>query len=204
MLDDGVNVADVVLYETPGKNARRYVARIRHVEILTDHQAIDALAEYKKRGWYEKMLEEIDAVKGDRNAFGNVVWASQVLNIRFRMEDVEWYPADAFAQPGDPVLTYRRYTFIQRDTDTQFPEAINRRRTREGQLSPPVQDSHFRGGGAPRECSPEHWKLQVALHEELKWEYPNAKIVFEQDFVDATVETDTELLKDLFAGSDPF
>ena len=192
LLDRGVHVADVVLYEIPGKNTRRYVARIRHVEILTDEQAADALAEYKKRGWYEKMLGEIDAVDGNKDAFGHAVWAPHVLNIRFRMEDVEWYPPDTFAQQGDPVLQYRRYTFIQRDTDTRFPETINRRRTRAGQLTPPVQDAHFRGGGASRECSPEHGKIQKALHEELKREYPGAEIVFERNFFDATVRTDTE------------
>jgi hypothetical protein len=194
LFDSGVHVADVVLYEIPGKNTRRYVARIRHVEILTDEQATDALTEYKKRGWHEKMLEEIDAVKGNRDGFGHAVWAPHVLNIRFRMEDVEWYPPDTFAQNGDPVLQYRRYTFIQRDTETHFPETINRRRTRAGQLTPPVQDAHFRGGGAPRECSPEHGKIQQALHEELKREYPDADIIFEQDFVDATVRTDTEII----------
>ncbi|MCA8489506.1 hypothetical protein [Burkholderia arboris] len=194
LLDSGINVADVVLYETPGKNSRRYVARIRHVEILTDEQASDVLAEYKERGWYQKMLEEIDAVNGNRNAFGHEVWAPHVLNIRFRREDVEWYPPGTFAKPGDPVLEYRRYTFIQLKTDAHFPEAINKRRTRAGQLTPPVQDTHFRGGGAPRECSPEHGKIQKALHEELKLEYPDAKIVFEQDFVDATVQTDTETI----------
>ena len=194
LLDNGVSVADVVLFETPGRNTRRYVARIRHVEILTDEQAADALAEYKKRGWYEAMLEGIDAVKGDRTSFGHEVWAPNVLNIRFRVEDVEWYPQDAFALPGDPVLTYRRYTLIQRDTDTHVPEAINRRGTRAGQLTPPMQDTHFRGGGVPRECSPEHGKIQKALHDELKLEYPNAQIVFEQDYVDVTVQTDTEVI----------
>jgi len=39
------------------------------------------------------------------------------------------------------VLEYKRYTFIQLTTDAHFPEAINKRRTQAGQLTPPVQGS---------------------------------------------------------------
>ncbi|MNL34327.1 hypothetical protein D3C87_1562950 [compost metagenome] len=34
--------------------------------------------------------------------------------------------------------------------------------------------------------------IQAALHEELKIEFPGAKIVFEENFVDVTVTTDLE------------
>ncbi|CAE6868238.1 hypothetical protein R69658_07992 [Paraburkholderia aspalathi] len=194
LLANRVKVADVVLFETPRQGVRRYATRIRNIEILDDSQAVDALAEYKKRGWYNRMLEEIDEVDGDRDAFGDAIRAPHVLNIRFRLEDVEWYPPDTLAQHGDPVLSYTRYTFIQLLTDTHFPETINRRRTRAAQRTPPIQDTYFRGGGSPRECSPEHGKIQQALYEELQLEYLPTSIVFEENFVDVTVQTEEETI----------
>lgn len=194
LLANEQKTADVVLFETPRPSVRRYVARIRHVEILDDAQAVDALAEYKRRGWYDRMLDEIEEVNGDRNAFGDATLAPHVLNVRFRVEDVEWYPQDTLARQGDPILSYKRYTFIQLATDSHFPETINGRRTRAARNTPPIQDKYFRGGGSPRECSPEHGKMQQALHEELKLEYPQARIVFEENFVDVTVQTETEMI----------
>lgn len=194
LLKSGERVVDVVLFELVGKNLRRYVARVCHAEILDDTQAEDALQEYKKRGWYKLMLEEIDAVKGDRNAFGNVAWASKILNIRFRADDVEWYAPDTFVQRNDPTFGYRRYTFIHLSTDAHFPETINQRRTRAAQHTPPKTDSYFTTGSTRREVSPEHGKMQQVLFEELRKEYPNASVVYEENFVDVTVHTEAETI----------
>lgn len=95
---------DVVLF-TLTPNGRRYVARIRHIEFLDDAQGIAALDHYKRLGWYDRMLEEIDAVNGDRSGLGNGEWAPYVLNVRFRPVDVEWYPPNTFAEAGDPCST---------------------------------------------------------------------------------------------------
>jgi hypothetical protein len=194
LLSDGIKVADVTLFDIPARGKRRYVARIRQLELLDDAQSEAALLEYKNRGWYDTMLKEIESVDGNTSVFGAHIWAPLVLNVRFRTEDIEWYPPDTFAQSGDPTLQYRRYTFIQVKTDDQFPTTVNRRRTRVGQKTPPFQDTHFRGGGVAREVSPEHAAIQRELHKQLELEYPKAEIVFEQDFVDVSVRTGTETI----------
>lgn len=191
LLADGERAGEVVLFSlTP--SGRRYVARIRHIEFLDDEQASDALKLYKERGWYGRMLEEIDDVSGDKSGLGGAGWASHVLNVRFRPDDVEWFPQDTYAKEDDPVLHYQRYQLIQLTTYAKVPETLVKRPTRMGLHLPPVQDSYFTGGGAARECSPEHSRIQAALHEELKNEYPNADILFEENFVDVTVTTETE------------
>lgn len=183
---------DVVLF-TLTPNGRRYVARIRHIEFLDDAQGIAALDHYKRLGWYDRMLKEIDAVGGDRSGLGNGEWAPYVLNVRFRPVDVEWYPPNTFAEAGDPVHHYNRYQLIELNHEASLPETVNTLRpTRRGQNLPPIQDSYFRSGGSGRECSPEHGIIQATLYEELKIEYPGANIVFEENFVDVTVTTETE------------
>ena len=185
-------VGDVVLY-TLAPEGRRYVARIRHIEFLDDAQGIAALDHYKRLGWYDRMLKEIDAVEGDSSGLGNVEWAPYLLNVRFRPNDVEWYPPNTFAETGDPVQHYNRYQLIELNHEASLPETVNTRRPcRKGQDSPPKQDSYFRNGGSDRDCSPEHGIMQAVLHEELKIEYPGATSVFEENFVDATVTTKME------------
>lgn len=188
----GERAGEVVLYTlTPG--GRRYVARIRHIEFLDDAQGTAALDHYKRLGWYERMLEEIDAVDGDRSGLGNGEWAPYVLNVRFRPEDVEWYAPNTFAEATDPVQHYNRYQLIELNHQASIPATVNARRpARKGQSLPPTQDSYFRNGGSGRECSPEHGIMQAALHEVLKIEYPEADIIFEENFVDVTVTTQTE------------
>lgn len=188
----GERAGDVVLF-TLTPDGRRYVARIRHIEFLDDAQGIAALDHYKRLGWYDRMLEEIDAVNGDRSGLGNGEWAPYVLNVRFRPVDVEWYPPNTFAEAGDPVQHYNRYQLIELNHEASLPDTVNTLRpARRGQNLPPIQDSYFRSGGSGRECSPEHGIMQAALHEELKIEYPGANIVFEENFVDVTVTTETE------------
>ena len=188
----GERAGDVVLFSLTS-DGRRYVARIRHIEFLDDAQGVAALDHYKRLGWYDRMLEEIDAVDGDKSGLGSGEWAPYVLNVRFRPEDVEWYPPNTFAEAGDPVQHYNRYQLIELNHEASLPETVNTRRpARKGQNLPPVQDSYFRSGGSGRECSPEHGMMQTALHEELKIEYPGANIVFEENFVDVTVTTEME------------
>jgi hypothetical protein len=188
----GERAGDVVLY-TLTPHGRRYVARIRHIEFLDDAQGVAALDHYKRLGWYDRMLEEIDAVNGDRSGLGNGEWAPYVLNVRFRPEDVEWYPLDTFAAAGDPVQHYNRYQLIELNHEASLPETVDARRpARIGQALPPIQDSYFTSGGSGRECSPEHGMMQAALYEELKIEYPDSKIVFEENFIDVTVTTETQ------------
>ncbi|QLG92915.1 hypothetical protein HZF02_13455 [Pseudomonas yamanorum] len=187
----GERAGEVVLYAlTP--NGRRYVARIRHIEFLDDAQGTAALDHYKRLGWYDRMLKEIDNVGGDKAGLGNGNWAPYVLNVRFRPEDVEWYPPGTFAEIGDPVQHYNRYQLIELESEASVPETMSTRPARKGQSQPPIQDSYFRRASSGRECSPEHGMIQAALYEELKREYPEADIAFEENFVDVTVTTPTE------------
>lgn len=191
-INRGDRVGDVVLY-THATAGRRYVARIRHLEFLDGAQAAAALEHYKKLGWYDRMLEEIDNVHGDRSGLGNDDWASNVLNVRFRPEDLEWYPSDMFAAPGSTVSRNKRYQLVEIDDASELPDtAIARRSVRKGQSTPPVQDSYFTSGGGARECSPEHWMLVTALHKQLLEEFPANSISFEENFVDVTVTTSSQ------------
>ena len=48
---------DLTLFTVQPDKMRRYVATLRDVECLDDRQAEDALALFKKQGWYDTMLK---------------------------------------------------------------------------------------------------------------------------------------------------
>ncbi len=190
-LSRGERVGDVVLF-TITPNGRRYVAVIRELEFLDEAQGEAALAHYKRLGWYDRMLSEIDAVGGTRQGLGAAERAPNILNVRFRPESVDWFPPGSFADAEDPVLGYSRYQLIKLKLGPALRGTLNKRPTRKGLDLPPRQDSYYRRGSAGRDCSPEHTMMQAVLFEELKNEYPTGRITFEENFVDVAVVTDKE------------
>lgn len=190
-LKSGERAGEVVLF-TITPRGRRYVARIRHIEFLDEAQSNAALEIYKRNGWFKQMLKEIDKVEGVKESLGNTNWARYMLNVRFRPEDVEWFPEDTLATSSDPVMHWNRYQLIAPDQDYVVPETGVKRPVRIGVSVPPQQRNYFRNGSEGRECSPEHDMIRSALCQELEREYPDAKIVCEENYVDVTVVTASE------------
>lgn len=187
----GERAGEVVLF-TITPTGRRYVAKIRHIEFLDDVQSNAALEVYKRNGWLKQMLKEIDEVNGVKESLGNTDWARYMLNVRFRPEDVEWFPENTNAAPNDPVMRWNRYQLISADRNHGVPETGVRRPVRIGVTVPPHQKSYFRTGTEGRECSPEHDLIRAALCQELEREHPEARIVCEENYVDVTLTTASE------------
>jgi hypothetical protein len=183
---------DLTLFTIQPDKKRRYVATIRAVECLDDQQAEDALKEFKQRGWHDTMQEEIRAVGGNSTALGAAKWAKHVLNVRFRLENVTPYPANTFATAGDRVLDLTRYQLVD-FTGSGSPSGAAKR-SPAGSANLPAAKPFKRTGSPAVECTPEHARMQAKLMQELRTEYPNWKVVREQDFIDVRVETATELL----------
>lgn len=71
----------------PGKRYR-FVAKINAVECLDGKQAQASVRVFKEKGWFETMRNEIAAIRGNVAALDNARHAHDILNIRFRLEDV--------------------------------------------------------------------------------------------------------------------
>lgn len=184
--------ADIVLYTIDSQKRRRYVACIYDLEFLSDKQADASVQYFKDFGWYAKMLEEVSSAGGKKEAFEFYEGCASILNIRFRPENVEWFPSGRYAERRDPVWQHNRYMLYRGNEEALMPIVGGYARGRRGQDTPPSNSSYFRRGSAGKECTPEHSMMQRALSEELRREYPNADITFEKNFVDVTVETESE------------
>ncbi len=182
---------DLTLFTKQPDKKRRYVATIQAVECLNNQQAEDALDEFKRRGWFDIMQQEILAVGGNASALGAAKWAKHVLNVRFRLENVIPFPAKTYASADDPVQHLRRYMLYDEANIGRSPKALARRA---GTSTLPPQKPFTRRAVSGVDCTPEHARMQAKLMQELQLEYPQAQVVREQDFIDVSVKTAAELL----------
>jgi len=183
---------DITLYTIePPDNKRRFVATLFEAEVLDDEQARDAVATFRDRGWYDVMLEEIAKVEGNASALGAADWATHVLNIRFRQGNVREFPPDTYATASNPALKASRYLLY--DLEKIYP-SIGKVTTRLGSADPPKVLPFVRKAILQTECTPEHARMQKQLMAELRIEYPQATVLREDDYIDVTVRTPTELI----------
>lgn len=179
---------DLTLFTIEPDKRRRYVATIHSVECLDNRQSQDALALFKKNGWYDMMRKEIEAVGGRESALGSARFAKHILNVRFRQENVTVFPPNEFAKAGDPIVKLTRYQLY--DLDGGEPSRIARR----GDHALPRTRIWVRKGYGPVECDPEHARMQAKLMKELRREYRREQILRESEFIDVSVRTKTELI----------
>ncbi len=187
------HVIDLTLFTIQRDKRRRLVAKICGMECLDDRQAEDALEEFRRRGWYDTMLQEVQAVGGDATALGAARWASHVLNVRFRLENVILYPRSQYIPAGNRIFQLNRYMLydFERNAPATGRAAVGGRL---GSTTPPRAQSYRRGGSPPVECSPEHARMQAKLMSELRAVYPEEAVQREENFIDVSVRTPHELI----------
>jgi hypothetical protein len=183
---------DLTLYTIEPDKKRRYVATIESVECLDEDQADGALTEFRKRGWYDTMLQEIRDVGGKESALGDSEYAKLIFNVRFRMDNVVLFSPGTYAASDDPILKLPRYILsdeasIGRAADSSVKEG------RGGSSDLPAPISYQRRAIAAVTCTPEHVRMQSNLMQELRAEFPDALVIREQNFVDVSVRTENEL-----------
>jgi len=188
---------DVTLFTKEPSGQRRYVATLREVECVPPHMASEVASEFEARGWHQQMIREIEEVGGRSAALGDAGWTPEIINIRYRLENVRMFPAGEYAGPGDPILQLNRYILTN-------AENVQAKRLREGRADAPEFKPYWRTGIQGRECTPEHARMQATLMGELASEYPPESIRREESFVDVVVRTPTErILFEIKSDLDP-
>jgi hypothetical protein len=184
---------DLTLFTIQPDKNRRYVAVIRAVECLNDQQAEDALNAFKERGWHRSMLDEIKSAGGDVNALGDAKWAKHILNVRFRLENLSRFGPAEFIQADDSAMRRSRYMLYDAGSLPQRAKAEVPGQ-RKGSETAPSTHAFARSTTPATQCEPEHARMQAKLLAELRIEFPGVRIVREENFIDVSVDTVTELL----------
>jgi len=114
--------------------------------------------------------DEIRAVGGNVGAFGDPKWAHHVLNVRYRLDNLDPYPPDSFLP--DTKWFKDRHRYLLYAFDAAERERVERTfHGRRGSQGMPEARRLFRRGTKPVQCDPQHAKMQAKLMEELQQEY---------------------------------
>ncbi|MEZ5277083.1 MAG: hypothetical protein R3F07_11935 [Opitutaceae bacterium] len=184
---------DLTLFTIQPDRMRRFVATISDIECLDKSQAADALAEFKKRGWYQTMCNEVEEIGGDISGLTNAPGPEHILNIRYQQRNISEFPKGTFAKEGDRVLKLQRYQLFG-FRETKARNDIPTLAGRFGSLDLPDARTTTREAVPAIDVTPEHARMQAQLMKELQAEFPNSAVIREEDFVDVSVRKDQELL----------
>lgn len=169
---------------------RQFVADLEDVEVLSEPEAKEALACFKKNGWLAQMIREVRAIDGgDPRHLMRPSVASNILNIRFRESNVRWFPPGTFAVAKDRVNKLNRY-ILTRLHDDRRVKGSKARSSYDGSEDLPTPKSSLRSHEARQiTVSPTHQLMQKKLMQKLIRENPDARVRRESEGVDVVLET---------------
>ncbi|HUZ07972.1 MAG TPA: hypothetical protein VMV89_10850 [Candidatus Paceibacterota bacterium] len=120
---------DLTLYVFDPKKRCQFVANIYALECLANERASAALDVFRLNGWLDTMRREVEEIpESNVRAIEDSEWALYPLNIRFRQQNVDFFPKDCFAENNDhwlnslsnyPVLRLTLYAAAFCEQDSQ-------------------------------------------------------------------------------------
>ena len=182
---------DLRLFTMFGKDDRRYVAEIREAECLSDDQAKDAVAEFKRRGWFRDMRQEIKDAGGNVDALDSQQWAPFIINVRFRIENQNRFAPSIPVAADDPISSIKRYTLCSlANLDNKKARSLGAKKSSatDGSATDPSTAAHSRFiKQRLLNVTPEHAHMQKLLMHQLRIQFPDAKIRRETECVDVVM-----------------
>lgn len=163
----GAKNLDITLYTVHPGGERRFVARLPKTEALDAAHAQTALSNFSNSGLLKICDKEIRDVGG--KPFPTVS-ALQVVNVRFRAEDIEWFMPDSFASASDPLRRWNRYQLYQ-------VGGMSLPRASRGGL--PKGGSYWREGSGRCFIPADHSKIQRKLYRALVKKHGAAQVFAE-------------------------
>jgi hypothetical protein len=183
---------NLTLYAIDPKRRRLGIGRIHGLEVLAQMDAKAALAAFQRNGWFDIMRKEVRKVGGNTKVLKSSQWAPNVLNVRFRAENMEIFPKKT--DLGNDRWIMNRHRYKPYDFDSEEPNIPKGLRSRRGRSKWKPGGTFQRHGSGPVQVDPIHEKMQFELVKKLRREFPRSRIDVEKDFVDVAVHTKDETI----------
>ena len=188
-----LGTVDAVLF-TMEPHRRRLVGTICDVEILSPTAAKMAVAEFKRRGWFKTMCREVAKVKGAViSQLKKPTWAQDVLNVRFREEDLQKARTKTWIRETPWVANRWRYNAFDFEPK-EFRKDAFFFRGRRGAAWVGSTATYRRRGSPPSDIDPIHKKMAEKLLVQLRRRYGPKNVEIEASWVDLTVRTPKGLI----------
>lgn len=168
-----------------------YLGAINNVECLDEKTARWTYGQYLKRGWINKMKEDILAVGGDASPLDKD--KHNAFNIRFRFEDVHVNLSNPrIISQDDPNTRAKYYKLYSKKADFVFSPVVDTRRTGSGRKGTDAKSEKrvsFNTDIRRTSYDPQHNKIQNAVKRYLLDSGDYSSVTLEHDFVDLMAET---------------
>ncbi|MCC7382253.1 MAG: hypothetical protein IT384_10510 [Deltaproteobacteria bacterium] len=175
-------VIDAGLFTISDEGKRDYVARLRELEVLEDHQAIAAWSRMRELGHVTAMAAEVEAAGGDPRKVLDVAAGPDGVNVRFRPETAEFEPSLRRQASKDDALSHVPGYYQLYDAD-KYP-GLEWRTVRFGSPEMPTAlrptGRIARAGGPATLADDVHNRHQNALYRRLRALYPGVEITMER------------------------
>jgi hypothetical protein len=184
---------DVTLFTIEPDGRRRLIAKISDLELLTPQHATDAVAAFKRNRWFRRMEEEIDDVDGKKEVLTSSTWAPNILDVRYRPENIEWFPPNTYIKAKAWIerrARYKPYAFDPEEIGVPGALVFGKGgRRKKGSLGP-----IRRRGSESITFDPLHERMAQKLEAELCAKYGRRNVEREAHHVDVTVRKGRDLI----------
>lgn len=161
-----------------------YVAHVPRCEVLTEEQAEYARREFKRRGWFQDMVDQVRAVRGKAREL-SVARPTLLFNLRFRPKAVSIYGPMRRVGARDPTRSCRRFVLVGlRGTRRRVERDWQ---TRVGTTELPGPGRRSRHAVMPVVMNMVEHQLQKELLRLLAKRYGKGAVVAEEGFADLKI-----------------
>lgn len=182
---------DVCLYTVGPDMQRLFVGVIRNLYVPDDAECNWVLRQFSLNGKLKKMNADLLRIGITGIDVARPPSPGSFANVRFRSKDVEIFDPRPLAGPTHIVSRINRYQPLNWDgvTPATVDEIPGLQPPNEDDAGHPERSESLRRRAAVSgtQYSPEHVKLQNALHRCLVKQYGKAAVDYEKNFVDLTL-----------------
>lgn len=185
---------EVILYTFARGGIRLFVGRIRVCECIPVELAQKTYTIYQRQGWLYEMAADLKRINADPAYFINIRDPLNIINVRFKMSDVEI--ADPFIRVpfGHKIYSIHRYKPLQPEGDDgwskiislQIPANTKRFQFVVGNLKP--IDRRERAAQKGVSYAPAHDRFQNSLYDYLVYQHGEDNVGYEASGVDLVVK----------------
>ena len=187
------NIYDIHLFFYTQNTGKAYIGCIKNAECIDENEAKRALEIYKKKRWYDDMLETVKNVPADPELLKKE--GHQVFNVRFKPKDFVDCTSNprhiSQIDPNTRGLYYRlmdkRAEFIFDDEFGAISHVTKRSKNKVRKAADSKSEKTVHGGVYERnEYNPIHNKVQNDIKRILESSADYSNVLEEKNFVDLT------------------
>ncbi len=182
-------ILNVTLFSIAPSKKRYIVGKIQNCQILSEHEANNAIRIYEEKGWLNEMADDVKRVKGNYELFTRKRRAFFILNVKFKRDDFKPYDPFIEIPNNHPLKGYHRYKprYIEASDSNWSLFTDTKRAFKVTKLK--HEEMRDRSAQTGTKVDPFHNRMQNSLFEHLNDAFGKGNVGYENQFVDLVVRT---------------